>query len=62
MKDLNWLNLPNVQRVWLANSLVINQLEFKDAKVNFYQLVFQRSLSMSAPIAAEIDLKVQVHS
>lgn len=49
MKDLNWLNLPNVQMVWLANSLVINQLEFKDAKVNFYQLVFQRSLSMSAP-------------
>lgn len=62
MKDLNWLNLPNVQRARLANSLVINQLEFKDAKVNFYQLVFQRSLSMSAPIAAEIDLKVQVHS
>lgn len=62
MKDLNWLNLPNVQRAWLANSLVINQLEFKDAKFNFYQLVFQRSLSMSAPIAAEIDLKVQVHS
>lgn len=62
MKDLNWLNLPNVQRARLANSLVINQLEFKDAKVNFYQLVFQRSLSMNAPIAAEIDLKVQVHS
>lgn len=62
MKDLNWLNLPNVQRVWLVNTLVINRLEFKDAMVNFYQVVFQRSLNMSAPIAVEIDLKDQVHS
>lgn len=62
MKDLNWLNLPIVQRAWLVNTLVINHLEFKDAMINFYQLVFQRSLNMSAPIAGEIDLKDQVHS
>lgn len=49
------------EQALLISSVMINQPEFKDALVNFYQLVFQRSLNMSAPISVEIHLKDQVH-